>query len=202
MQEIYKEIPGFEGYYEVSNLGNVKSLGKGNKSKLLAQENSKSKLATYKRVKLHKDGEVTRSLVHRLVALTFIENPDNKPQVNHIDNDTTNNNVDNLEWCTGSENMKHSHDQGRQEAVKIAAAEGRAKAAKKKAHAKYSPLLNQNLNGRILRSFYVGGSRKQEYKGDFECAQCGHKFVASLDATLRNQDREKPLFCRSCSMKG
>lgn len=203
MQEIYKDIPEFEGYYQVSNLGNVKSLGMYNNRnpKILVQESSKSKTATYKRVKLHKDGEITRFLVHRLVAIAFIENPKNKPQVNHIDNDTTNNVVPNLEWCTGSENMVHSHNQNRQEAVKKAAAEGRAKAAKLKAETKYNTFLNKNLNGRILLSFHVGGAKKQEYKGNFKCANCNSIFVASLDATLRNQNREKPLFCRSCSSK-
>lgn len=204
MQEIYKAIPGFEGYYEVSNLGNVKSLGRYNnrKPKILTQENSKSRLTTYKRVKLHKNGEVTRFLVHRLVATVFIENPENKPQVNHIDNDTTNNNVNNLEWCTGSENMVHSHKQNRQEAVKKAAAEGRAKAANLKAETKYKSYLNQNINGRILISFYVDGNKKREYKGVFKCSNCGYTFIAGLNATLRNQGREKPLFCRSCSKKG
>ena len=203
MQEIYKDIPGFEGYYQVSNLGNVKSLKTLNNGnpKILSQENSKSKKTIYKRVKLHKNGKVTRSLVHRLVALTFIKNPDNKPQVNHIDNDTTNNNVSNLKWCTASENMRHSHKQKRQEPAKQAAAEGRRKAAKIKAETKYSNYLNKNLNGRILISFYVGGDKKREYKGNFKCAQCNHMFIASLDATLRNQNREKPLFCRSCSSK-
>ena len=204
MQEIYKTVPGFEGYYEVSNLGNIKSLGHYNnrKPKILVQENVKSKSAIYKRVKLHKDGEYTRFLVHRLVAIVFIENPENKPEVNHIDNNTTNNTVDNLEWCTSSENMLHSHKQGRQDVVKEAAAKGRAKAANLKAKIKYSAYLNQNLNGRILISFYIGGTKKREYKGNFKCANCGHTFTASLDATLRNQDREKPLFCRSCSKKG
>ena len=203
MQEIYKAVPGFEGYYEVSNLGNVKSLGHYNnrKPKILTQDNSKGKSGIYKRVKLYKDGKCTRFLVHRLVALVFIPNPENKPEVNHIDNDTTNNVVTNLEWCTHSENMLHSHKQGRQDKALKAAAKARAKAAKLKAETKYKAYLGKNLNGRILLDFYVGGNKKREYKGTFKCANCGYVFTASLDATLRKINREKPLFCRSCSSK-
>jgi DNA-directed RNA polymerase subunit RPC12/RpoP len=202
MTEIYKPIEGYEEHYQVSNLGNVKSLPRPTtKGGLLSQENTKSKDAIYKRVTLSKNGVAKRFLVHRLVAAAFISNPDNKPQVNHIDNDTTNNIVSNLEWSTGSENMQHSRKQGRQDIVKEAAAEGRRKAADKRVQEKYTPMLNTNLNGRILLSFFKCTEGKQEYKGNFQCANCGNEFIASLNATLRKQTRDKPLFCRSCSSK-
>ena len=202
MNEIYKAIKEYEGLYEISNLGNVKSLPRSTtKGGLLSQENAKSKKAIYKRVSLTKNGVTTRFLVHRLVATTFIPNPLNKPQVNHIDNDTTNNRADNLEWSTGSENMQHSRKQGRQELVKTAAAEGRRESANKRVDNKYTPLINTNLNGRILLSFFKSAKGKIEYKGNFKCANCNTEFSASLDATLRQQSRDKPLFCRSCSNK-
>ena len=204
MQEIYKDIQGFEGYYQISNLGNVRSLNQSNnKTKLLTQESIKSKTVFYKRVKLHKNGYTKRFLVHRLVAIHFIPNPKNKPQVNHIDNNTSNNNSNNLEWCTGSENMKHSRDQGRQNKVTQLASKAMAKANKAKAKEKYDNYLNKNLNGRILLSYEskFKPNGKPRYVGTFSCTNCFSKFTAELDASIRNITREKPCYCRSCACK-
>lgn len=203
MQEIFKTIEGYNGKYQISNFGNIKAITSSNPDgKLRALEKSKSKDAFYYRITLHDKEHTKRFLVHRLVAEYFIPKLDpSKDQINHIDNNGLNNHVDNLEWCTASENMQHSHKQDRQKHVKAAAAIGRKDAANKKAQLKYSKFLNVNLNGRILLSFYVGGNKKQEYKGNFACAKCHSNFIASLDATLRNQQRSKPLYCRSCSSK-
>lgn len=105
MDEVWKDIEGYEGLYQVSNLGNVRSLnyGRTGEIKLLKQSTD----CGYKRVMLYKDGERERYLVHRLVAMTFIPNPDDLPQVNHKDEDKSNNNVNNLEWCTGEYNMNY-----------------------------------------------------------------------------------------------
>lgn len=99
MEEIWKDIEGYEGKYEVSNLGNVRSLnyrGSG-KVKLLKQIPDKDE---YKTIQLCKNGKIKTYKVHRLVAIAFIPNPDNLPIINHKDEDKTNNNVNNLEWCT------------------------------------------------------------------------------------------------------
>ena len=112
--EVWKKIEGFENY-EVSNYGNVKRLdslvyqsGKiyKYKGRILKQENNKG----YKRVSLSKGKIVKRFQVHRLVAIYFLENKEIKPCVNHIDGNPSNNNVKNLEWCTYSENEKHSYN--------------------------------------------------------------------------------------------
>jgi hypothetical protein len=202
MQEIYKDVQGFEGLYQVSNLGNVKSLKTHNKKeKLLTQENVKSKDVNYKRVKLHKEGSYKRFLVHRLVAMHFIPNPDSKPQVNHIDNNTSNNVVSNLEWCTGAENMKHSRDQGRQNKVTELAIKAMIKANIEAVKPKYEALVNKNLNGRILLS-YVSVRKpngKPRYKGNFECVNCCKKFTAEMDSSIKNINNEKPSYCRSCT---
>lgn len=205
MQEIYKDIKGFEGYYKISNLGNVKSLGAYNnrKEKLLVQENAKSKNTTYKRVKLHKYGKVTRYLVHRLVAIHFLDNPEQKPQVNHIDNNPLNNIVTNLEWCTSSENMQHSIKQGRQKHVTELAVAAMAKANKDKVKPKYDALIGKNLNGRILLS-YMSEKKpngKPRYKGIFSCASCSKEFTAEMDSSIKNINREQPCYCRSCTKK-
>ena len=89
MSEIWKDVPGFEGLYQVSSLGNVKSLGndKNRKDKLLKPGNDRG----YKFVILSKDGTKRRLQVHRLVASAFIDNPNNLPVVNHKDEKKENN---------------------------------------------------------------------------------------------------------------
>ena len=106
--EIWKDILNYEGLYQVSNYGNVKSLNRINRNgktvheKILSQAKSTS---GYLQVNLSKDNKVKIFQVHRLVAVAFIDNPDNKPQVDHIDNNKHNNHVENLRWVTGKENM-------------------------------------------------------------------------------------------------
>ena len=98
--EVFLSVPGYEGLYEVSNLGNVKSLRSG---KLLKQANNKG----YKYVSLTKEGKSTCFGVHRIVAITFIPNPENLPEVNHKDENPSNNCADNLEWCTRKYNLNY-----------------------------------------------------------------------------------------------
>lgn len=118
--EFWKEIPNYEGLYEASNLGKVRSKeGKVTYSKLHGKRVWKSRILKEKnksgrdvRVDLWKNGEPKSFLVHRLVAETFIPNTDNKPCINHIDGNPRNNYVSNLEWVTYSENMKHAFKNG------------------------------------------------------------------------------------------
>lgn len=110
MQEIWKDVEGYEGLYQVSNLGNVRGLdrvrrnGKSHsqqcfqKGKLLKPAIQKS--VGYKFVVLSKQGKTKGFRVHRLVAKAFIPNPNNYPCINHKDENKTNNSVENLEWCT------------------------------------------------------------------------------------------------------
>ena len=100
--EEWKEIPGYEGLYEVSNKGNVRNVRR-NKLLRLSKNNY-----GYIQVSLYKNGIKTGPKVHRLVAEAFIPNPDNLPMINHKDEDKTNNNVDNLEWC----DVKYNNNYG------------------------------------------------------------------------------------------
>ena len=103
MTENWKDIVGYEGLYQVSDKGSVKSIGYG-KERIL----SPGKLQNgYLRVNLCKNGEKKNLLVHRLVAQAFIPNPDNLPEVNHKDEDKENNSVQNLEWCDGKYNINY-----------------------------------------------------------------------------------------------
>lgn len=119
MEEIWKDIEGYEGLYQVSNLGMVRSLGRD-----LMRKSRYGTMAPYHiagRVlkPLHsqgdycyvhlfdKDGTSTNHKVHRLVAKAFVPNPDNLNEVNHVDEDKDNNRADNLEWCKHVDNCNH-----------------------------------------------------------------------------------------------
>lgn len=129
MKEIWKDIKGYEGLYQVSNLGRVKSLDRTYKSSLTNTETitRRGKVLKplfnrgYYYVALSSGNKVIRKSIHRLVAETFIPNNLNKPQVNHKDGNKKNNNVKNLEWATQSENQLHRFScLGHKEATKIA----------------------------------------------------------------------------------
>lgn len=107
MLEIWKDIQGFEGVYQVSNLGNVKSLffHSTNTPRLL--KSSPTNCGYYK-VQLHLNGKPKTKYVHRLVAETFLPRIQGKDQVNHKDGDKSNNALQNLEWVSASENQLHS----------------------------------------------------------------------------------------------
>ena len=111
IMEIYKNIENYEGLYQISNLGNVKSLNnsKFKKEKILKKGLQKN---GYEIISLCKENKKKSYTVHRLVALHFIPNLENKKQVNHINGIKTDNIVENLEWCTTSENTKHAYDNG------------------------------------------------------------------------------------------
>ena len=105
-KEIWKPILGYEGYYEISNFGRVKSLERTIKCQNRSNFKQKEKILVtrpnnrgYIMVGLHKEKNYKLVLVHRLVAETYIPNPENMPQVNHKDENKANNCVDNLEWC-------------------------------------------------------------------------------------------------------
>lgn len=105
-KEIWKDVPGYEGLYEVSNWGNVRSLNyRGKKGVHILSPGTDKK--GYKRVILFKDDKGTTFQVHRLVASTFLVNPNNLPQVNHKDKNPGNNIVENLEWCSLKYNIDH-----------------------------------------------------------------------------------------------
>lgn len=114
--EVWKDIKGYEGIYQISNLGRVKSLERtvesGNKMRNLKETIRtpvKHKLG-YMGLNLSKDSKIKGHLIHRLVAMHFVPNPNRSPEVNHIDGVKTNNVHTNLEWCTRKENINHAID--------------------------------------------------------------------------------------------
>jgi hypothetical protein len=111
-KEYWKPIIGYEGLYEVSNLGRIKSVKRyGTLGGIIIPWNN-SKKAPYLRVGLSKNNKRKRLLVHRLVAEAFIPNPNNLKEVNHINGNKQDNKVDNLEWNSKSQNHKHAFKLG------------------------------------------------------------------------------------------
>ena len=112
--EIWKDVQGYEGLYQVSNLGRIKSLGRFvDKLKCHYWQEEKilklrKRVDGYLNVILSKKGKTKTFSVHRLVAMTFISNPENKPEVDHINAIKTDNSVNNLRWASHKENMNNS----------------------------------------------------------------------------------------------
>ncbi len=118
-EEIWKPIVGYENLYEVSNIGRVRSLDRFVSAKLNSVSHKKGQLLKpridhkgYARVCLSKNGKGKHFRIHRLVALTFILNPNNLPQVNHKTGNKLQNNIENLEWITNLDNMRHAWKNG------------------------------------------------------------------------------------------
>lgn len=149
--EQWKNIEGYEGLYQVSNEGRVKSLGnnKTRKEKILK---SVKNTRGYLTVQLWKDGKPVMKLVHRLVAEAFLGNPQNSPQVNHKDETPTNNNVNNLEWCDAKYNINYGT--------------GNQRRAEK--------LLNhQDLSKRVDQIDPITGEVVRQWKSTAECGRNG-----------------------------
>jgi hypothetical protein len=110
MSEIWKDIKGYEGRYEISNLGNVRSIRLTKSVILKASDRGNGYLA----VSLCMNNIKTTKNIHSLIAQAFIPNISNKREINHINGIKTDNRIENLEWCTSSENSKHAYQIGLQ----------------------------------------------------------------------------------------
>jgi len=111
--EQWKDIPDYEGYYQISNLGRVKSLEKtlivSERKRFYKPLIKKSHISKrgYLEIGLCKNGSGFKNKIHRLIAISFIDNPRKHPQVNHIDSNRLNNKISNLEWVNNRENACH-----------------------------------------------------------------------------------------------
>ena len=152
MSEEWKDIDGYEGYYQISSYGRVKSLSRP----IYKKDGTfhRYKKETIKKPKIDKDGYLTVTLsvdginktfpIHRLVANAFIPNADKTLEVNHIDLNRKNNCVNNLEWKSHTDNVKHSSEQGRY------------KCHSGSKNGRCVPVIVYDLNGNIIKSFEYG----------------------------------------------
>lgn len=117
-QEIWKDVVGYEGLYQISNLGRVKSLARKIDHVKYIEDRGDVIMTPflnkngYFTVMLHKNRKKKQHRIHQMVARAFIPNPLGKEMINHIDCNTQNNRVENLEWCTNSENQLHAMANG------------------------------------------------------------------------------------------
>ena len=133
MLEKFVDIKGYEGYYQISNHGRIKSLKrivKHASGDVELKEKFKKPTVNsngYYKTNLYKNGKETTVYIHRLIASAFIPNLDNKPQINHIDGVKTNNDLSNLEWVTQSENGLHAYNIGLRNVVSHSSSDPRFK---------------------------------------------------------------------------
>jgi hypothetical protein len=161
--EVWKEVKDYEGLYEVSNLGRVKRLSKWTKVGNVAKRFDKEKILKqglhhkgYFHVILSKNGKSKTITTHRLVLSNFVENIENKHSINHINGIKTDNRLENLEWCTISENSIHSYKMGLQISIK-GEKHGRSKLTKNQViDIKYN--LNSLTNSEISKIYNLSKS--------------------------------------------
>lgn len=148
MQEKWKDIKGYEGLYQVSNFGSIKSLKRKRynyKLQKTIEVNTERFLKPfadkkgYLRVKLQNNTNKKTVSIHRLVAQAFLDNPNHYPQINHIDGVKTNNLVNNLEWCTCSYNVKEAFNIGLSK--------------KGKNHYRSKPIIQYDLDNNFIRQW-------------------------------------------------
>ena len=199
-KEIWKDIEGYEGLYQISNFGNVKSLDntviysnrriRKHKSKLLKFGICRG----YCIVNLYKNKRSSSSKVHRLVAQAFIPNPENKPTVNHKDGNKQNNCVDNLEWATIKENNNHAYTIGLMENAKRVRANNMAVISKK--------YLTTRIQKRIKKicQYDMKGNFLQEYDSVIQACKI-NKFNSPQNIRSCCQDKTQSAYGYKWSYK-
>jgi hypothetical protein len=174
--EICKEIEGYEGLYEVSNLGNVYSLPKGDGNGNRRRKLKPDLRGQYYSVTFSYLGSIKRFPIHKLVANAFIPNTYQKSQINHKDLNKLNNVASNLEWVTPSENMKHAYNLG---ACDNALA--KAKLAVNKMRKENNTANMENKMGdRFISLIYKGYRTYVKY----HCVYCNNISIARTDNPL------------------
>ena len=195
MNEIFVDITNYEGLYKVSNTGKVFSVIS---NRVLKTVKRKSSQTSYEYLTLVKNKVKKTHVVHRLVASAFIENPENKPCVNHIDNNGLNNQVNNLEWCTYSENLLHAQSQGRLYEAQSKGGVVSSKKAQDNALLDATEMIGKTYqNWKIIECVGlkpVGNKGIERYFFTCKCASCENVTELSRDY-VKSLNKHQ---CRSC----
>ncbi len=178
-----KDVKGYEGLYAVDKLGNVYSTpSDGKPNRILKVDVNNRNHSRQCRVTLCKNGKTKRFLVHRLIADAFLPNTENKPFINHIDNDAENNNVNNLEWCTQKENIQHAVKQKRMKgSYHIQQAWVKRSS---NAKARRDEMIGEIFDNRKLIRFT---EVSQHSKVIFECMNCGNIYETHFTKKVRRK---------------
>lgn len=175
-KEVWRDIQGYEGIYQISCYGRIKSGG----TKIIKLYLGKAPKNDYYIVVLHKDGVKSTKRVCRLVASTFIENPSSLPQVNHIDENTHNDTVWNLEWCTAKYNCNYGeHPKKISKAAKERARTGKCFDGSDYQGKMVTPVLQYDLDGNFIREFESVIEARETYSSRVQDCLSGKATQAS-----------------------
>ena len=184
--EIWKDIEGFEGRYQVSNLGRIRSILTNHGKYQEKPKATSIRDGKYEYVQMHiKDVPYTEA-VHRAVAKAFILNPENKPMVNHIDGNKRNNCADNLEWATCSENHQHAFATGLRNADHVA---NRQRGSKIGVTSKFHNVSWDNSRQQWKATLKDKG--RMVFQKRFDCELTAAKYVNEMLDVLGYSDRPK-----------
>ena len=165
MKEIWKDVKGYDGKYQVSNLGHVRSMSFAHTRQAKVLKATPTNCG-YVKVELYANGKGKVKYVHRLVAQAFIPNPDNKPQVNHIDGNKDNNVASNLEWCSPGENQTHAIAHGLREPSPMTGRKGKLCPTSK-------PILQYDLEGNFIKRWdSIADANRSFGKGHSNISLC------------------------------
>ena len=184
---MWKDIPNYETLYSANEYGEIKSV----KNNILLKQYVRS---GYKTVYLYKNKNKKSFSTHRLIGLVFIPNPENKPEINHKDGNKLNNHVDNLEWCTSSENKKHAYKIGLRKPV---IHKGNKKFGKDNVSSK--PVLQYSIHGDFIQKHnsqscaarYIGVDVSTIWKACNGVRKTGAGFIWKFDKKETNKEVNK-----------